>query len=109
MASVFYVYFSGNDLFHQLFCEVLITIVLLLSWTDLFQGRDYIDTIDFFAGAARVAKVSRAVGKRAMALDLSYHENEDVFNINSSPGFALLRIQQSMGIKLVGGIYIPGG
>ena len=70
--------------------EVLITIVLLLSWTDFYKGRCDVDVIDSFAGAARVARVARACGYRASALDIGYHSNPNVFDINQASGFSLL-------------------
>ena len=72
------------------FFEVFITIVLLLSWTDFYKGQDDIDVIDSFAGAARIARVSRSLGYKAVALDRDYHKNPRVFDFNESAGFALL-------------------
>lgn len=70
--------------------QVLIAIILLLSWTDFYKDRDHLDAIDCFAGAARVAKVARAFGHKAVALDIGYHPNSRVFDVNSDAGFSLL-------------------
>ena len=55
---------------------MFITIILLLSWTEFYQNRDLLDTVDCFAGAARVAKISRGLGRKAVALDMGYHPNK---------------------------------
>ena len=70
--------------------EVFITIILLLSWTEFYQNRDLLDTVDCFAGAARIAKISRCLGRKAVALDVGYHPNKKVFDFNSSAGYTLL-------------------
>ena len=82
--------------------QVFITIVLLLSWTDFYKGRNHVDTIDCFAGAARVAKVARAYSYTAIALDVGYHPNTKVFDLNASAGFAFLcfKITWSFGLEL---------
>mmetsp|Transcript_40679 Transcript_40679/g.63947 ORF Transcript_40679/g.63947 Transcript_40679/m.63947 type:complete len:346 (-) Transcript_40679:30-1067(-) len=69
--------------------KVLITIVLLLSWTDFYQGKDHIQVIDAFAGAARIARSARRCGRVAVALDVDYSTNSRVFDVNTSPGFVL--------------------
>ena len=69
---------------------MFITIILLLSWTDFYVGRDCNDVIDCFSGAARVSKVARAFGYKAVALDVAYHPNSRVFDVNESGGFVLL-------------------
>ena len=69
---------------------MFITIIILLSWTEFYQDRDLLDTIDYFAGAARVAKISRGLGGKAVALDVGYHPNKKVFDFNDSAGYALL-------------------
>ncbi len=69
---------------------MFITIILLLSWTDFYKGRDHLDVLDTFAGDARVARVARNLGFKAAALDIGYHRNTRVFDINESPGFVFL-------------------
>lgn len=71
--------------------EVLITMVLLVSWLEFFDGGMEpmdIEVIDFFGGAARLAKASREIGMKAVAFDISYHTDPNVFDINSPAGFA---------------------
>lgn len=85
----FYTWLPTRSLIEILFA-VFITIVILLSWTDFYKGKDDNDVIDSFAGAARVARVSRALGFRSVALDRDYHKNPRVFDFNESAGFALL-------------------
>ena len=70
--------------------EVFITIIILLSWTTAYAGRDAYDLIDLFAGAARVARATRAAGMKAAALDLNYHRKPQTFSINASAGFLCL-------------------
>ena len=48
------------------------------------------DVLDFFAGAARVARAARVLGMNAASFDIGFHENPRVFDINSSAGFVLL-------------------
>ena len=69
---------------------MFITIILLLSWTEFYQNRDLLDTVDCFAGAARVAKISRGLVRKAVALDVGYHPNKKVFDFNDSAGYTLL-------------------
>lgn len=64
--------------------------MLLLSWTDFYQGRDHIQVIDAFAGAARIARSARRCGCVAVALDIDYSTNSRVFDMNTSPGFSRL-------------------
>ncbi len=60
------------------------------------------DAIDSFAGAARVARVARALGYRSVALDRDYHKNPRVFDFNESAGFTLL--VQTLLVKVCTGI-----
>ena len=64
--------------------------MLLLSWTDFYQGKDHIQVIDAFAGAARIARSARRCGRVAVALDVDYSTNSRVFDVNTSPGFVSL-------------------
>ena len=66
--------------------------VILLSFMQL-RGRqtgEEMDCVDLFAGAARVAKLTRALGMKAKALDIAYHSNHAVFDMNQSAGFLRL-------------------
>lgn len=76
--------------------QVLITIIVLLSFTDLYKERQDVDCIDLFAGAGRVAKVSRGLGLTALALDISYHSKPRVFDINESSGFLRLGVKANL-------------
>ena len=73
--------------------KVLIVLVLLVGWLGLLErGRtpeDY-EVIDFFAGAARIARASRELGFGALAFDIGYHNDPHVFDINSSAGLVCL-------------------
>ena len=64
--------------------------MLLLGFTEFYKGTNTTDLVDVFAGAARCAKVARAMGLEASALDLSYSKNQKVFDINENGGFSLL-------------------
>lgn len=73
--------------------EVLITIVLLVSWLEPFEDMGTLpsyEILDFFGGAARVAKAAREVGLDAGSFDISYHSDSSVFDVNSAPGFTSL-------------------
>lgn len=70
---------------------MFITAIILLSFTQMYQrSHGEIDCVDLFAGAARVARATRAVGLKAKALDISYHPNPAVFDINKPAGFLCL-------------------
>ena len=45
-------------------------------------------SLTFLGGAARLAKASREIGMKAVAFDISYHTDPNVFDINSPAGFA---------------------
>ena len=73
--------------------EVLITLVLLVSWLQPFEEmgmQPQYDVLDFFAGAGRCAKAARVAGMEAAAFDISYHAKSKVFDINSPAGFVFL-------------------
>ena len=91
----------------EILSEVFITIVLLLSWTDFYKGKDHIDVIDSFAGAARVARVARALGYRSVALDRDYHKNPRVFDFNESAGFGLLVLFCDEDSRYLTGVKLP--
>ena len=72
--------------------KVLISLVLMVSWmepAEFFPDFSF-DVLDFFAGAARVARAARVLGMNAASFDIGFHENPRVFDINSSAGFVLL-------------------
>lgn len=46
--------------------------------------------VDLFAGVARISRLGRAHGKKCAAMDIGYHENRRVFDINEEPGFVFL-------------------
>ena len=46
--------------------------------------------LDFYAGAARVARASRQLGDVAASFDISYHSDPRVFDINSPSGMVSL-------------------
>ena len=72
--------------------EVLISLVLMISWmepAEFFPDFSF-EVLDLFAGAARVSRAARALGMKAAAFDIGYHENSRVFDTNSSAGFVFL-------------------
>lgn len=46
--------------------------------------------VDLFAGKGRIARMARLSGQPACAMDIEYHQNPRIFDINSEPGFAFL-------------------
>lgn len=70
--------------------QVLLTLVVLVATLKDFNFEAKYDVIDYFAGAGRFARSARLLGLSAAALDIGYHPNSRVFDINSDPGFALL-------------------
>ena len=90
--------------------KVLIASMLLVSWLqphaqtncpDLLQdsSRNW-DIVDLFAGAGRIARLSRKVGMKACAMDIGYHTNKRVFDLNESPGFVLLAFELYTGVSI---------
>ncbi len=71
--------------------KVLITLVILIAFLEPMEhtSPEY-QVLDFFAGAGRIAQAARAMGESTAALDIGYHSNPRVFDINSSPGFVFL-------------------
>ena len=45
-------------------------------------------SLTFLGGAARVARAARESGMSAVAFDVCYHNNPDVFDINTPAGFS---------------------
>lgn len=74
---------------------MFITMVLLLVFSDFYEGRDRVGVMDCFAGEARIAKAARYVGDTAVALDVDYHPNRRVFDVNSPAGFAFLGLMNT--------------
>ena len=70
--------------------KVLLAAVLLVVHMDTFEFADQYDVVDFFAGEARLARAGRFVGASCIALDIGFHENPRVFDINSDSGFMSL-------------------
>ena len=68
--------------------EVFIALVLLASWLEPLElhGPEY-EVLDFFAGAARMARASRFLGYPSAAFDISYNAKREVFDMNSAAGF----------------------
>lgn len=65
--------------------------VLLASWLEPAElGAGEYEVLDFFAGAARMARAARYVGLPAAAFDISYHRKKEVFDMNSEAGFTQL-------------------
>lgn len=62
----------------------------MVSWLDNFDFQNQYDLVDFFAGAGRLARGGRVLGENALALDIEYHPNSRVFDINTEAGFAFL-------------------
>lgn len=50
--------------------------------------------LDFFAGQQRLAHGGRYLGIPSAALDIEFHRNSRVFDINSDAGFAFLVLHQ---------------
>ena len=67
--------------------KVLITVVLLLSWT--YNLEEKYDTIEYFAGKARIAKCARRMDTKTAALGIALDQNP-AFNILTPSGFATL-------------------
>ena len=67
----------------------------MVSWLDNFDFKNQYDIVDFFAGAGRLARGGRMVGHNSVALDIEYHPNSKVFDINTEAGFAFL-VQESL-------------
>lgn len=71
--------------------EVLITLVILTgSLCQIDPPVPEYQVLDFFAGAARIARGARVMDLPAAAFDIGYHPNDRVFNINSDAGMASL-------------------
>ena len=71
--------------------EALLEIIVLLAFLNIpglheDQAADY-QVIEFFAGAARIARMGRALNLSTTALDRDVHSSMD---INTAAGFVLL-------------------
>lgn len=69
--------------------QVLLTVAILLSFTDTFRFGDRWDVVDLFAGHARIARMARQCGMSACAHDYEYGGHKRVFDINSPSGFLI--------------------
>ena len=70
--------------------KVLLAAVLLVVCMEGFSFEDKFDICDFFAGAGRLARGGRFLGRSCAACDIGYHDNPRVFDINSDAGFLFL-------------------
>lgn len=69
---------------------LLCALVLVSSLQNVEFEAKY-DIVDFFAGAGWLARGGRCVGETCAALDIGFHENPRVFDINSDAGFMSLK------------------
>ena len=74
--------------------QVLITCILLVTFLENFEFQDRYKVLDFFAGQQRLAHGGRYLGMPSAALDIEFHRNSRVFDINSDAGFAFLVLHQ---------------
>ena len=74
--------------------EVMITAVMLIFWlrAPAFGPFERWDVVDLFAGQARIARLARQYGQSSIAMDIGYHEDPHIFDINSEPGFVYLSL-----------------
>jgi len=74
--------------------EVMITAVMLIFWlrAPAFGPLERWDVVDLFAGQARIARLARQYGQSSIAMDIGYHEDPHIFDINSEPGFVYLSL-----------------
>lgn len=70
--------------------QVLVACVMMVTFLDMFEFQNRYDVVDLFAGAGRIARGGRVLGQSTAALDIEYHPNPRVFDINSDAGFAFL-------------------
>lgn len=90
--------------------------VLLVSFLDTFSFKDHYDVLDFFAGAARLARASRFAGPSPLfasewpgdiagALDITYSANPHTYDINEDAGFACPRSAENSSCQ--GALNVP--
>lgn len=72
----------------------MITVVMLIFWlrAPAFGPLERWDVVDLFAGQARIARLARQYGQTSIAMDIGYHEDPHIFDINSEPGFVYLSL-----------------
>jgi len=70
--------------------KVLITLVALVGFLEFEQpAMPPYEVLDFFAGVARVSKLSRGLGQSTASFDIGFHQDPNVFDINSPAGMVL--------------------
>lgn len=72
---------------HSCFTQVFILAILLLSWQsffDLNKSSEY-QVIEYYAGVARIARLSKGMGYRSAAYDVAYDTPAFKESANSSP------------------------
>ena len=76
--------------------QVMITAVMLIFWlrAPAFGPLERWDVVDLFAGQARIARLARQSGHSSIAMDIGYHEDPHIFDINSEPGFVFLSLEK---------------
>ena len=76
--------------------QVMITAVMLIFWlrAPAFGPLERWDVVDLFAGQARIARLARQCGHSSSAMDIGYHEDPHIFDINSEPGFVFLSLEK---------------
>ena len=74
----------------------MILLVLLVSWLDLPKGEEF-QVIEYFAGVGRIAALSRYVGYKSAAVDITYDSEQfkrsgkrSPMDINSDAGLVWL-------------------
>lgn len=80
-----------RNLFAMKCPKVMITAVMLIFWlrAPAFGPFERWDVVDLFAGQARIARLARQYGQSSIAMDIGYHEDPHIFDINSEPGFVM--------------------
>ena len=70
--------------------KVLITAILLCLWLSPGASPREWGVVDLFAGEARIARMARQRGENACAMDINYHKDSHIFDVNSARGFVFL-------------------
>lgn len=86
-----------NSKLHPAPHEVLILLVLLVSWMeDPPEVQSEYDVLEFFAGVGRIARLSEKVGMKSVAYDIDYGNSRakqsgkrSAMDLNSSAGLVL--------------------
>ena len=78
------------------YLEAFIYIIIMLGHLNLLKPMEHYQVIDMFAGRGRLAKLAKALGLQAAAVDSEYDSKGDnkrrsnCMDINTSGGFLLL-------------------